>query len=178
MNPPPIGEALSVGWNTFKENMVPILIGILCAALLGMIPVVGQFLAFPGMMFVSLKALRGQPVEPRDGFVAFTMPVDNIVMGLLQILGIIACCIGVYVTQAIFLPGTFLIVDKGVTWQDAKDRCMAQVKPNWLNWTIFFFVVGLVGGLGAVLCGIGVFFTLPIATIAFAYAYEQTLAKA
>lgn len=175
MNPPPIGEALTVGWNTFKENMVPILVAMLCAMVLGIIPIVGGFFAVPGMCLVALKALRGQTPEPRDGFVGFTKPVDNLVIGLFQLLGIIACCIGVYVTQAIFVPGSFLIVDKDMTWQDAKDRCMEQIKPNWVSWTIFFFVVGLVGGLGSILCGIGIFFTLPIAMIAIAYAYEQTL---
>ena len=175
MNPPNIGEALSVGWEKFRENMMPIVIATLCAMLLSLIPIVGGFLALPGMLYVSLKALRGQAPEPKDGFVGMQAAVDNIVMGLLQALGLIACCVGVYVTQAIFIPGTFLIVDKGMNWTDAKDRCLEQIKPNWLSWLLFTFVLGLVGGLGAILCGVGVFFTLPIATIGFAYAYEQTL---
>jgi hypothetical protein len=175
MNPPSIGDALNVGWTTFQKNMMPILIAVVCAALLGIIPVIGGFLAFAGMMNVSLKALRGQTPEPADGFIGFQALVDHIVMGLLQILGLIACCIGVYVTQGIFFQGTLLIIDKGMTWSDAKDRCLDQIKPNWVAWTIFCLVVGIVGGLGAILCGIGIFFTLPIATIALAYAYEQTL---
>ncbi len=175
MNPPPIGEALSVGWAKFKDNMVPVLIGILCAALLGLIPVVGQFLAMPGMFLVALKALRGQAPEPSDGFVGMQAAVDNIVMGLLQILGLIACCVGQIVTQAIFFQGTFLIVDKGMTWSDAKDKCMDEIKPNWLNWTVFVFVMSLVAASGMIACIVGVFFTAPIALIAYAYAYEQTL---
>lgn len=177
MNPPPIGEALSAGWNAFKENMGPVLIGMLCALLLGLIPFVGGFLAFPGMMLVSLKAVRGQAPEPADGFVGFSALVDNLVMGLLQVLGIVACCIGVYATQGIFYQGTLLIVDKGMTWSDAKDKCLAEIKPNWPAWTLFVFVVGLVGSLGVILCVIGVLLTLPIATCAFAYAYEQTLGR-
>lgn len=175
MNPPPIGEALSVGWNTFKENMVPILIGFLCACVLSLIPLVGGGLAFAGMMQVSLKALRGQTPEASDGFVAFQAAVDNIVMGLLQICGLILCCVGVYVTQGIFFPGTLLIIDKGMTWQQAKDVCLEQIKPNWLSWTLFTLAVGIVGSLGSILCVVGVFVTAPIALIAMAYAYERTL---
>jgi len=35
-------------------------------------------------------------------------------------------------------------------------------------------VLGLVGAAGAILCGVGLLITLPIATIGWAYAYEQT----
>ena len=178
MNPPPIGEALEVGWNTFKENFAPILIGVLCACLLSLIPLVGGGLAFAGMMQVCLKALRGQTPEASDGFVAFQAAVDNIVMGLLQISGILLCCIGVYVTQGIFFPGTLLIVDKGMTWQQAMDVCMQQLKPNWVSWTLFTLAVGIVGSLGTLLCIVGVFVTAPVALIAMAYAYEKTLGAA
>jgi hypothetical protein len=48
VNPPPIGEALSVGWKTFQQNPVPILLGMLCAMLIGLIPILGAGLAFAG----------------------------------------------------------------------------------------------------------------------------------
>jgi uncharacterized membrane protein len=178
MNPPPIGEALSAGWTAFKANMMPVVIGTLCAMLLSLIPFVGGMLAIPGLLLVGLKAVRGQTPEPADGFVGFQALVDNLVIGLLQIAGLLACCVGAWVSQAVFIPGSFLIVDKNKTWQEAKDVCIAQIWPNWLGWTIFTLVTGLVGGSGAILCGVGIFFTLPIATCAWAYAYEQTLAKA
>jgi hypothetical protein len=175
MNPPPIGEALSVGWNTFKENMGPIAIGILCAMAVSLIPLVGGGLAFAGFMQVSLKALRGQTVEPKDGFVGFEAPVDHIVIGLLQIVGLIACCVGVYVSQAIFFPGSLLILDRKMTWTQAKDECMARIAPNWGAWTLFVVVVSLVASSGLLLCGVGVLFTAPIGLIALAYAYERTM---
>jgi hypothetical protein len=177
MNPPPIGEALEVGWNTFKQNPVPILIGFICACLLTAIPL-GGGLAFAGMMQVSLKALRGQTPEVGDAFVGFQAFVDHFIMGILQILGVIACCVGVYVTQGIFYPGTLLMLDKGMTWQQAKDACMERIKPNWVSWTIFVLVMGLVGGLGSILCVVGVFVTAPVAVIGMAYAYERTLGGA
>ncbi len=177
MNPPPIGQALSAGWNAYKANMVPILVGTLCASLLSLIPFVGQLLAMPGFLLVALKGVRGQLPEPADGFIGFQALVDNLVIGLLQIAGLLLCCVGAWVTQGIFVPGGFLIVDRQQTWQQAKDRCMAEIAPNWLAWTLFTLVTGLVGASGVLLCGIGVFFTLPVATCAWAYAYEQTLAK-
>ena len=174
VNPPPIGESLEVGWKTFQQNPVPIVLGMLCAMVIGLIPILGGGLAFAGMMRVSLRALRGEIPEPADGFAGLSSnTVDHIVMGLLQIVGLLACCVGVYVSQAIFFPGTLLILERGMTWDEAKDVCWKRVKPNWVPWTLFVLVVGLVGASGMLLCVVGVFFTAPLAMIALAYAYEK-----
>ena len=79
-----------------------------------------------------------------------------------------------YVSQGVFFPGTLLILERNLTWDEAKDVCWTQVKPNWVAWTLFALVVGLVGASGALLCFVGVLFTAPIAMIAMAYAYEKT----
>jgi hypothetical protein len=178
VNPPPIGEALDAAWTAFKRDYAAILIGTLCAMLLGLVPVVGGGLAMAGLMRVSLKALRGQTPEPADGFIGLQAPVDHIVMGLLQIAGLLACCVGVYVSQAVFLPGTALILEKGMSWNRAKDVCIAQVWPNWGPWTLFVFVAGLVGASGAILCGIGAIATVPLAGLMLAYAYDRVIAPA
>ena len=163
-----------MGWKTFQQNPVPILLGMLCAMIIGLIPILGAGLAFAGMMKVSLKALRGQIPEPLDGFAGLSEnAIDHIVMGLLQIVGMLACCVGVYVSQGIFFPGTLLILDRDMTWEQAKDVCLKQVKPNWVSWTLFVLVVGLAGASGMILCVVGVFVTAPIAMIAMAYAYEK-----
>src|ERR1051326_742152 len=140
MNPPPIGEALSTGWATFKANMMPLAIATACAWLLSLIPLVGPALTMAGATYVALKALRGQTPEPADGFIGFQAFVDYLILHLLQLVGLIACCVGGLVTQAIFLPGIMLVFDKSKTWQEAKDICIAQIWPNWLGWTLFVFV--------------------------------------
>ena len=175
VSPPPIGEALEVAWKTFQVNPVPILVGIACAMIVGLVPIIGGGPAFAGMMKVSLKALRGEVPEPPDGFAGLSASaIDHVVIGLLQIVGILACCVGVYVSQAIFFPGTLLILDHGLTWQQAKDACLERVKPNWPAWTIFVVVMGLVAASGAILCVVGVFVTAPIGMLALAYAYEKS----
>ena len=179
VSPPPIGYALRIAWQTFQRDMVPIAVAMLCAMLLAMIPLLGGGLALAGMMHVSLKALRGQTPAAADGFIGLSdNAIDHVVMGLLQIVGLVACCIGVYVTQAIFYPGTIMILQRGIGWEEAKDECMARVKPNWGAWTIFTLAIGLVGGSGALLCGIGVLFTAPIAMIALAWGYQQAFGTA
>ena len=66
-----------------------------------------------------------------------------------------------------------MICPAGMGWEQAKDECLARVKPNWGAWTLFTLAVGLVGASGAILCGIGVLFTAPIAMIALAYGYQR-----
>jgi len=39
-------------------------------------------------------------------------------------------------------------------------------------------VAGLVGGSGAILCGLGVIVTLPLAGLMLAYAYDRVIAPA
>lgn len=174
VSPPPIGEALEVGWKTFQRDPVPIVIGMLCAIVVGLIPLAGAGLAFAGVMKVSLKALRGQAPEPADGFAGLSAnAVDHIVMGLLQLAGLLACCVGVYVSQGIFYPGTILILERGATWEQAMNTCLEQVKPNWVAWTLFTLVVGLAGASGMLLCFAGVLVTAPVAMIAMAYAYDR-----
>jgi hypothetical protein len=176
--PPPIGEAIQQGWIAYKANLGPVLLGTLCAMLCGMVPLIGGFLALPGMYCVALKAVRGQKPEPSDGFVGFKALGDHIIIGLLMALGILFCIVGVYLTRPLFLPGVFYVMDQKLSWSQAKDKCMAEVKPNLFSWLLFDFVIMFLAGfVGVLLCGVGVFFTAPWAACAIAYAYEKSLNK-
>lgn len=174
--PPSIGDALGKGFEIYKANFGPVLVGSLCAMVCGMIPVIGQFLVLPGMYYVALKAVRGQKVIPEDGFVAFKALGDHIVIGLLTLSGILLCFVGIFITRPLFQPGYFYILDKKMSWSKAKDKCMSDVKPHLFSWILFEFVVGLVPALaGLLLCGVGIFLTMPITACAMAYAYEKSL---
>lgn len=179
MNPPPLGEALSIGWERFKAQAMPLMLAVFLASLvMSVIPIAGVGLGMAGVLYAGLKALRGQTVEIGDAFIGFQRPMDHIMIGLWQIIGVLACCIGVMVTGPLFYQGHLLIIEKGMTWQQAKDTCMEHIKPNWLGWAIYGLVLGLVAQLGLVACIVGVFVTSAIQAVAMAYGYEQTLGKA
>ncbi len=55
MTPPPIGEALSLGWERFKENAMPLILAILCANLLFIIPLAGIGLGMAGALLVGAE---------------------------------------------------------------------------------------------------------------------------
>src|SRR5687767_15942610 len=98
MKPPPIGEALAKGLEAFKAQMVPLIIGTLCAFVLNLVPILGWALAPAGLMNIGLKAIRGQKPEPKDAFIGFEAIVDHLVVWLLRIMGFFLCCIGLFVT--------------------------------------------------------------------------------
>ena len=58
-----------------------------------------------------------------------------------------------------------MVVAKTEAARRAIKRAFAAVKDNLLGTIFCTLVLGIVGSLGAILCGVGVFFTLPIAFI-------------
>jgi hypothetical protein len=175
MNPPPIGEALAVAWERFKENPWQLMLAVLCANLVFLIPIAGLGLGMAGALLVGTKTARGEVPSTGDAFVGFQRPLDHIMIGLLQLSGMILCCIGACVTAPLFYQGHMLIIEKGMSWQEAMNTCMQEIKPNWLGWTIFWFVLGLFAQLGALACFVGVFVTAPMCAVAQGLAYDRTL---
>ena len=166
--PPPFGEALTVGWNAVKPQMVPAAIASFCAYLANMIA-----MGTPGFFLIAKKLLRGEKPEPADGFIGFSKFADYFIMGLLASSGVIACFVGMFITIPLFLPGFYFIMEHNMTWSQAKDKCMELVKPHLMSWAIFQFVVLFVGGLGSIACFVGVFVTMPVGFCACYYAYEK-----
>lgn len=176
VTPPAFGEALGAGWNAYKANLVPGLLAFLVGMIVSVIPLAGLFIA-AGNVKVALKLVRGEKPEIGDVFYIFKSGnlVDLLIMTILVGIGAILCGIGVLITAPLFMMGLFLLVDKGGKYSDGMNACMTRVKPNLVGWIIFVLVVGIVGGLGSILCGVGILLTMPIAWCAFAYAYEKTL---
>lgn len=69
-----------------------------------------------------------------------------------------------------------LIIDKRLEFWPAMQRSRQRVHLQW--WRLFWLVivVAVVVSLGLLLCGVGIFLTLPIGTAALVYAYEQLFA--
>jgi hypothetical protein len=178
MNPPPIGDALRLGWERFKQDPWPILLIVLIANVIFLIPIAGIGLGMPGVLLAGARVVRGQAPDVDDAFVGFKKPVDHIMIGLLELSGLLACCVGVLVTAPLFFMGHMLIVEKGLDWQQAMKVCLDQVKPQLMEWVLFNLVLVLFANLGLLACGLGVLVTAPICAVAMAFAYDSTLGAA
>jgi len=171
--PPQPGEALAAGWSALRQNLKPVLLATLCAVLLCLIPLVGVFLALPGVLKAALKAVRGEPPRASDGFSGLRAPLDHIMIGLLQSAGIVLLCLGIHITQGIFIWGSFLILEQGMGWAEAKDVCMAGFRKDWLGWTLFVAIIACVGSLGILAVGVGLFVSIPFGACSLAWAYDR-----
>ncbi|HLX64841.1 MAG TPA: hypothetical protein VKX17_26450 [Planctomycetota bacterium] len=176
--PPPIVEALREGFAAYKRFFGPVLVGTLCAMVCGFVPLIGGFIASAGFHNVALKAVRGEQPQVSDAFIGFSKLADCIVIGLLQICGMLACFLGLLITQPLFIPGSFFIIDRNVGWSEAKDLCMEHVKPYLFQWVLFHFVMGIVATI-LVFCSLCVFafLTIPIFHLAIAYAYNYSFGQ-
>jgi hypothetical protein len=151
---------------------------VLIANLIFLIPIAGIGLGMPGALLAGARVVRGQTPDVDDALVGFKRPVDHIMIGLLQLSGMLACCVGVLVTAPLFFMGHMLIVEKGLDWQQAMRVCLDQVKPQLAAWILYYVVLVLFSSLGAIACFLGVLVTAPMAAIAMAYAYESSLGQA
>lgn len=185
-----IGDYFSRSWKLVQENFW-LLVGATAVALvmgsaLGFVPVLGipaavllTLVIQGGLHWLFLQRLRGKPADMGEVFAGFRLAfvpllLAGIVVHVLVAIGLALCVApGLYllVSWRMFVP--LLILDKGLEFWPAMELSRKVVTRHW--WPCFglFLLAGLVGLLGTLAFGIGIFFTLPIAVGAVVYAYED-----
>ena len=176
-----ISSALSRGWALLRDNM-PILVGAsLLAWLMTCVPVVGWLLGFVllgGLDYLFLRRMRGETVQIGDIFAGFNLAFLNLVMCglvkcLLICLGLIACILpGIYlgVGYVFAIP---LVIDKKMDFWPAMELSRQVVHKHWWSTFALVIVLALVAFAGFLVCGVGALITIPLASAAFLYVYED-----
>src|SRR5947208_729276 len=185
-----VGDCFSRSGKLITDNFW-LLVGATAVALvigsvLGLVPVLGipaaillAFVLQGGLQWLFLQRLRGKPADIGGIFAGFSLAfvpllLAGLVAHVLVGIGLVLCILpGIYLLVAwrMFVP--LLIIDKGLDFWPAMELSRKVVTRHW--WPCFglFLVACLVGLAGALACGVGVFFTLPIAVGAMVYAYED-----
>jgi hypothetical protein len=200
--PPRIGEALTAGVNTFKAHAKILLqafgiflggnlllgaalqllagkLGTLLAFALSLASILPSLLLLPGLYAIALKCVRGRKAELRDLLVMFDERfIHHVGTLMLQSCGALVCCVGALATQALFIPGSFMVIDRRQSWDGAMQLCVEHVKPKIVPWLLFHLAVAAVALAGVVACLVGSLFTGPIALCAWAYAYDKAFGGA
>jgi uncharacterized membrane protein len=191
-----VGDAVSYGWNAYWKNVGP-MIGIvlviwavnLVIALIAL-PfdnafarfvlqligwVVGLLLAL-GLIRATLALTRGEKPE-----VSMLFETDNfgpyivaaILFGIGAAIGFILCIIPGIIFITFFGFYGFVIVDQNEQSPiDSLKRSMNLVSGHFGSVLGLVVVLFLINVVGAILCGIGLLFTVGITAIAWAYAYR------
>jgi uncharacterized membrane protein len=143
-----------------------------------------------GLALVTLQLLDGKEPRPEAGKVfkgfdyflqsflfvvvwGIGILIVSIILGGIPVLGQLTSIAFVYAAQAFLMFGMFLIVDRQMDWLPASMESIDIVKANFWPFFGLSTVAGIIGSLGAIACGIGVVFTIPIQGCILAVAYRD-----
>ena len=176
-----IGRAVSRGWALVRDNM-PMLVGAsVLAWLITCVPLVGQLLGFVVMGsldYMFLRRIRGEEVQLGDVFAGFNIAFAHLVLaglvsGLLTGVGLVLCILpGIYlaVGYVFTLP---LVIDKKMDFWPAMEVSRRVVHHHWWSMLALLIVIGLIAMAGVLVCIVGLFISIPVATAALMSVYED-----
>ncbi len=168
------GDAFSKGWQAFTANIGVLIIGTLLMAIISMTVILAPIM-LAGFYNMCLKAVRGQKVEVGDVFFGFShfgrFFVGFLLMIAVGFLGVLACFIGAFVSNAVLMFLFIRMIDTGKGSGEALGECWQYFKGDWLLAIVFAFVTGFIAQVGAYALGIGVLLTMPFAYCTVAAAY-------
>jgi len=190
-----IGDALAYGWNKFVAYIGQIILivlvifvvqgvffglsriigggsGVGALVLSSVISIIGWVVALllqAGLIRAGLAITRGETPEVSMLFETSHMGsyiVASILVGLLFIVGVIACCVGVIVVAIFTLFYGYFVIDQAAQPADSISKSFTLVKENFGVILGFAIVVFL---LNVVTCGLAV----GVTQISTAYAYKK-----
>lgn len=181
-----IGTDLSLAFDLYKNNFGLLFVSGLVVALLTLCTcglLYGTMLA--GYSQIIRRLINQDPVKPtvNDIFAGFSLLVPTL---MLTIVAFITCAIlsfipvigrvlpmlisPLYIIGILFM--TFAKFDLGATCKKLTDELGAGEVMPFLQ----VLIVGLVGGIGIVLCGVGVLLTYPLGVCAVIYGFIRSYA--
>ncbi len=179
------GEWISEGWEIFKQDwlmhvVVMLILGAASSATGGIL--YGPLLC--GYYYMIFKKLQDptSSIELGDigkGFEVFVNAlVAWLLVGIFTSVGVIACFVGAIVVGALLVFVFPLVMDRRMDFWPAIQASFDKTKENWLGWSVFMLLIGLLYMAGSIACGVGVLVTGPIFFIATALAYRDNFGLA
>jgi hypothetical protein len=155
------------------------------------VPVVGLLLMFVaylglfvflnvmlcGLHRMAIKQVKGEPISLSDLFSCFDVVGSVIGASLLTALavtvGFMLCIIPGYIIAGLLMLANPIIADQKVGAMKAMEMSWSALRDDMVMAALFIFVLPLVVFLGALACGIGILFTMPIFFLAHAIVYRD-----
>jgi uncharacterized membrane protein len=178
MAAPDIGTCVSAGINGLKKDPVTHIVTTLLIGAVG--GVTAGVLTGPmvvGYMRMIQREEQGAKVEFADVFKGF----DDFVPALLAVLvssiivgiGFMLCFVPGLLIMALVPTAAYLVAVGEKDGINAIRRAFDAIKANLLGSVFCSLVLGIVGSIGGLLCGVGMLLTLPIAFIGMYHMAKQ-----
>jgi uncharacterized membrane protein len=136
-----------------------------------------QFVFLGGMVKMAIRQLRGEAIAAGDVFSGFRQFAPLALAGLLYTLGVqmgtIFCILPGLLLAGLWMLTVPFIVDQNLDPIAALTASMKALQPQMWMALCLYFVLSLVAGIGALLCGIGMIFTYPLLPIGTALLYRD-----
>jgi uncharacterized membrane protein len=153
---------------------------------LAFVPIVGWVVGFVllgGLEYMFVRRIRGEEVQIGDVFAGFNLALLNLALAglmkwLLISLGLVLCILpGIYlaVGYVFALP---LVIDKKMEFWPAMEVSRRVVHHHWWSTLGLVIVLALVALAGFLACGVGALISIPVASAAFMYVYEDLFGAA
>ncbi len=172
------GHWIGLGWDMVKADLGNfLLIALVFFLLSAMVPVIIQGPLLAGFHIYCMKKMFNRRAEFADLFKGFNYFVPTLVASLLislfVALGTLACIIPGLVLAAMYKFTYLFIFDKRMDFWPAMQASHAVVKNDYVGFTLFLVLLGLINLLGALCCIVGVFVTIPLSIAAITAAYRD-----
>ncbi len=197
-----VGSAISYGWKKFSENVGPFILLVLAVFVAAIVlnilqgiltPNSGGFLALvwslalsivvmvvsfiiqAGVYRAGLGVTRGQQpsvsmLTQTDNMVPYILTV--ILVGLGAFVGFLLCIIPGIIWLIFTAYAPILALDKGMSPVEAITTSLNWVKDNMGQVFLILLVSWVVYIAGALLCGVGLLVSIPVALVAIIYSYR------
>jgi uncharacterized membrane protein len=135
-----------------------------------------------GVYRTAFKQMRGEPIGIGDLFSGKDLTINLLITFLLYMLctigGVLLCFFPVFIVGGLLFFTIPLVVEKRLSPVDALKASFEKTKGNWLMFTLFAFVVSLIGSAGQFACYVGMLFTYPVQFLITAVAYRDVFGVA
>jgi len=185
------GEWIEKGFNLYKENFGLLILTFQVAGLLNAISF--GILAGPmaaGTCLIILRLIDKTEPKPNvgdvfNGFSFFLQSflfllvwgiiiiIPGFILSIIPCLGPFLFLFANYAMITLLIFSIPLIADKKMDFWPASMQSINLIKTNFWAFLGFVIVSLLISGVGAIACGIGVFFTIPIGYCAIIVAYRD-----
>jgi len=172
------GRWINIGWEMVKADLGNfVLIALVFTLLSGMVPVIIQGPLLAGFHIFCMKKMFNRQAEFADLFKGFNYFVPTLVASLLislfSALGMLLCIIPGLVIASMYKFTYLFIFDKRMDFWPAMQASHAVVKNDYVGFTLFLVVLGLINLLGFLCCIVGVLITIPLSIAAITAAYRD-----